>query len=132
MAAPHVGHLHTVVLSDALARWQRMAGGTSVLVTGTDEHGLKIQQAAQRAGKPAQQFCDDVAADFARLVPTAGIAVADFVRTTQPRHRAAVEHLWRELVRRGHIYKGQHEGWYSVPDESMPAPALVNTRPGTG
>jgi len=118
-AAPHVGHLHTLVLSDALARWLRLTGRPAPLATGTDEHGLKIQQAAQRAGESPQAFCDRIATRFEALVAAAGVEAADFVRTTQPRHHAAVTALWQELVRRGHIYKGEHEGWYCVPDEGM-------------
>jgi methionyl-tRNA synthetase len=121
-----VGHLHTLVLTDALARWRRLLGGTAVLVTGTDEHGLKVQQAAQRAGVAPQAHCDTMAARFACLAAAAGCDVADTVRTTEPRHRVAVHALWRTLADRGHIYKGEHAGWYSVPDEGgrrSPQPA---------
>jgi len=114
-----VGHLHTLVLSDALARWLRLTGRPAPLATGTDEHGLKIQQAAQRAGETPQAFCDRIATRFEALVAAAGVEAADFVRTTQPRHHAAVAALWQALVRRGHIYKGEHEGWYCVPDEGV-------------
>lgn len=93
--------------------------------TGTDEHGLKIQQAANAAGKEPLLFCTEVSERFGDVFRSCNIAYTDFVRTTEDRHRRAVEHFWAKLLDKGFIYKGTYEGWYSTPDESFLAASQV-------
>lgn len=89
------------------------------MITGTDEHGLKIQQAAEAAGKDPLTFCTDVSERFRSLFSSCNISYTDYIRTTEQRHRQAVEHFWLELWNKGLIYKGCYEGWYSTQDESF-------------
>lgn len=93
--------------------------------TGTDEHGLKIQQAAEAAAKDPLTFCTDVSARFRHLFDSCNISYTDYIRTTEPRHRRAVQHFWSLLWDKGHIYKGSYEGWYSTQDESFLMPTQV-------
>lgn len=93
--------------------------------SGTDEHGLKIQQAASAAGKEPLSFCTEVSERFRDVFGNCNIANTDFVRTTEDRHRRAVERFWAELLEKGFIYKGTYEGWYSTPDESFLTPSQV-------
>ncbi|KAI9102506.1 tRNA synthetases class I (M)-domain-containing protein [Phlyctochytrium arcticum] len=118
-AEPHIGHLYSTVLADTLGRYYALKGNRTLLSTGTDEHGQKIQEAAAKHGIPTGAFCDEVSNKFKNLFDEAGVDYTDFVRTTEPRHRKAVEHLWQVLVERGYIYKGHHEGWYAVSDETF-------------
>ncbi|KPP67728.1 methionine--tRNA ligase, mitochondrial-like [Scleropages formosus] len=118
-AAPHVGHLYSAVIADYLHRYKVMRGVRSKFSTGTDEHGLKIQQAADRAAKEPLRFCTEVSGQFKHLFKKCDVSYTDFIRTTEERHRRAVEHFWTVLQDRGFIYKGSYEGWYSTPDESF-------------
>ncbi|XP_071477472.1 methionine--tRNA ligase, mitochondrial-like [Diadema antillarum] len=119
-SVPHIGHLYSACLADAAHRWQRIMGETdTIFATGTDEHGLKIQQAARQAQKEPQDFCDEVSQEFKRLFKLSSIDYTDFIRTTEERHHTAVHHFWNTLVDKGFIYKGEYEGWYSVTDESF-------------
>ncbi|XP_076454257.1 methionine--tRNA ligase, mitochondrial-like [Babylonia areolata] len=119
-AAPHIGHLYTALLADVVARWQRLKGRQTVCFSvGTDEHGLKIQQAAEKAGASPSDYCDRVSQQFKDLFDQTNISYDDFIRTTQPRHYEAVQTFWETLSRRGHIYKGGYEGWYCVSDEAF-------------
>ncbi|KAF9956721.1 methionyl-tRNA synthetase [Mortierella alpina] len=117
-AVPHIGHLHSAVLADTFKRFQELKGRRAILSTGTDEHGLKIQQAAQQAGMKEIELCDKVSQHFRDLFDAANISYTTYIRTTEPRHAIAVKELWDQLWARGYIYKGQHEGWYSVSDEA--------------
>ncbi|XP_020660353.3 methionine--tRNA ligase, mitochondrial [Pogona vitticeps] len=128
--SPHIGHLYSAVLADALHRYRELQGqGGGCFSTGTDEHGLKIQAAAAAAGVPPQQFCDRVSAEFRELFTTAGISYTDFIRTTEPRHRQAVEHFWVTLRDRGWLYQGAYEGWYCTAEESFLTASQVTERP---
>ena len=119
-AAPHVGHLFTLVLTDILKRWQVLLGDQhATMLTGTDEHGMKIQKAAEKAGLDVKLFCDKHMRQFEQLSHRADISYDHFIRTTDPVHKAAVEHFWQELNHRGHLYESKHEGWYSVSDETF-------------
>ncbi|XP_005992036.1 methionine--tRNA ligase, mitochondrial [Latimeria chalumnae] len=118
-AGPHIGHLYTVVLADALRRFRTLRGCTAKLSTGTDEHGLKIQKAAAEAGKDPLDFCTHISEEFKTLFNRSLISYTDYIRTTEEQHRKAVERFWSLLLARGYIYKGTYEGWYSVPDESF-------------
>ena len=105
-------------MADTVARWQRFVGHTTFFSTGTDEHGLKIQQAAARNGMKPREFCDKVSQRFRLLVEKSGSQPDVFVRTSEERHATAVTTLWKLIEKNGYIYKGFHEGWYSVSDES--------------
>ncbi|KAK3592057.1 hypothetical protein CHS0354_019313 [Potamilus streckersoni] len=118
-AEPHIGHLYSVVLADAASIWQRLLGNSVLFSTGTDEHGLKIQQAAQKADMPSLEYCDKISDKFRVLFNKAGIGYSNFIRTTETRHKEAVQEFWRVLHGNGHIYKGVYHGWYSVSDEAF-------------
>ncbi|KAK6340711.1 methionyl-tRNA synthetase [Orbilia brochopaga] len=118
-AAPHIGHLYTSVLADVIKRWQELKGRKALLCTGTDEYGMKIQQAAGRAGMEPKAFCDNGAATFKKLAEDAEVGCDRFIRTTDPDHREAVEYFWRVLRERGYIELKNHTGWYSVSDEAF-------------
>lgn len=119
-AAPHAGHLYTLVLTDILKRWQKLRGDDrAILLTGTDEHGMKIQKAASKAKVDVKAFCDQHASQFEELAKVANISYDRFMRTTDPDHKIAVEYFWRELNRNGYIYESKHEGWYSISDETF-------------
>src|SRR5438477_1608272 len=116
-ARPHIGHAYTTIACDTIARRQRMMGYDTYFLTGTDEHGQKIERAAQAAGKTPQQLTTDVAAEFRALWDRLGLTYDDFIRTTSERHKQGVQTLWRKIRDNGHIYKGQYIGQYCVYDE---------------
>ncbi|XP_049897989.1 methionine--tRNA ligase, mitochondrial [Epinephelus moara] len=118
-ASPHLGHLYSAVIADCLHRYKLLQGFNSKFATGTDEHGLKIQQAAEAAGKDPLTFCTDVSEKFEHLFGSCNISYTDYIRTTEQKHRHAVEHFWSVLRNKGLIYKGSYEGWYSTQDESF-------------
>ncbi|KAL4820509.1 tRNA synthetases class I (M)-domain-containing protein [Aspergillus spinulosporus] len=134
-AAPHVGHLYTMVLADILKRWRTLIGDNEAqLLTGTDEHGMKIQQAANAAGIDTQAFCDRNCLTFKALAEAANVDYNYFIRTTEPAHKEAVQYFWEMLQHRGYIYTSKHEGWYSVSDETFYPQSQVNLSldPATG
>jgi methionyl-tRNA synthetase len=116
---PHIGHAYTMVACDALARFMRLDGYRVKFLTGTDEHGQKVEQSARAAGISPQEFADRVSPAFRAVTRQLDISNDDFIRTTEPRHIRAVEALWRELDRRGEIYLGRFAGWYAVRDEAF-------------
>ncbi len=116
-ARPHIGHAYTTIACDAIARRQRQLGVDTFFLTGTDEHGQKIERAAQAAGIAPQQLTDEVSAAFQGLWKRMGITNDDYIRTTEPRHKTGVQALFRQLRDKGHIYKGSYEGQYCVFDE---------------
>lgn len=119
-AEPHVGHLYTILLADVLKRWQVLKGDhQAALLTGTDEHGMKVQKAAEKLDLPTKELCDKNAEVFKKLAETANVSYDRFMRTTDPDHRVAVEHFWSELKKRDFIYQSTHKGWYSVSDETF-------------
>ncbi|XP_076862025.1 methionine--tRNA ligase, mitochondrial [Brachyhypopomus gauderio] len=118
-ASPHIGHVYSAVIADCLHRYKILQGFNSKFATGTDEHGLKIQQAAAVAVKDPLTFCTEVSNRFSHVFRRCDISYTDFVRTTEDRHRQAVEKFWTVLVDNGFIYRGSYEGWYSMPDESF-------------
>ena len=113
-ARPHIGHTYTTVVCDAIARRQRMLGRDVFWLTGTDEHGQKIERSAAAAGKTPQQLADEIAADFRGLWDRMGLRYDGFMRTTDPRHEAGVQEIFRRLRDRGFIYKGSYSGQYCV------------------
>jgi methionyl-tRNA synthetase len=116
-ARPHIGHAYTTIACDTIARRQRMLGADTYFLTGTDEHGQKIERAAQAAGKTPQQFADEVSAQFRALWERMGITNDDFIRTTEERHIKRMQELFRRIRDNGHIYKGTYTGQYCVFDE---------------
>jgi methionyl-tRNA synthetase len=118
-ADPHIGHAYTSVAADVVARWRRLCGDDVRLQTGTDEHGLKIEQAARQAGISPQAKADRHSVPFRRLSEALLLSDDDFIRTTEPRHQAVVADLWRRMVASGDLYKGTYAGWYSVADEAF-------------
>ncbi|KAL7746966.1 methionyl-tRNA synthetase [Sorochytrium milnesiophthora] len=133
-SVPHIGHVYSTVLADTLARWARLKGRQAVLSTGTDEHGLKIQQAADRSGMPPQQFCDGISQKFRDIFDQSQVQYTRFIRTSEPQHKKAVAAIWDKLSSAGYIYKDHYEGWYSVSDETFYAASEVHSRrdPKTG
>lgn len=114
---PHLGHTYTSVACDILARFKRLDGYDVKFLTGTDEHGLKIKQAAEKAGVAPQPFTDEVSQHFRDLLPVMNISNDDFIRTTEQRHKTACQALWNKLVEKGEIYLATYGGWYAVRDE---------------
>jgi methionyl-tRNA synthetase len=116
---PHIGHAYTSVAADVMARWWRLNGEEVFFLTGTDEHGQKVEKAAAGAGEAPQAFTDRVSQAFRDLTGVMGLSNDAFIRTTEPRHYAACQALWRKLAANGHIYLGHYEGWYAVRDEAF-------------
>ena len=116
-ARPHIGHTYTTVVCDAIARRQRMMGVDTWFLTGTDEHGQKIERSAAAAGCSPQAFADKVSGEFRALWERMKITNDDFIRTTEPRHMRGVQALFTRLQERGYIYKGSYSGQYCVSDE---------------
>ncbi len=115
---PHIGHAYTTIACDVLARWHRMGSGGARFLTGTDEHGQKVQQAAEKRGLTPIQLCDEVVVNFQKLWETLDISNDDFIRTTEERHKKIAQHIFKTLQEKGDIYKGSYEGWYCVPCET--------------
>jgi methionyl-tRNA synthetase len=116
---PHLGHAYTTIACDVVARFMRLDGRRVKFLTGTDEHGQKVEQSARAAGLSPQELTDRNSAGFREMTRLLGISNDDFIRTTEPRHIGGVEVLWKELERRGEIYLGPFAGWYSVRDEAF-------------
>src|SRR6185436_3524272 len=116
-AEPHLGHAYTTIVADAAARAHRLLGESVFFLTGTDEHGQKVERAAQKAGLSPKQFADSIAQKFRDLVPLLNVSNDDFIRTTEPRHYAASQELWRRVKANGFLYKDKYEGWYCTVDE---------------
>src|SRR3989475_371315 len=116
-ARPHIGHAYTTIACDTIARRQRMLGAGTFFLTGTDEHGQKIERAAQAAGKTPQQLTDEVSAEFRALWDRMGLTYDDYIRTTSDKHKRGVQELVRRIRDNGYIYKGRYTGQYCVFDE---------------
>ena len=114
---PHIGHAYTSTACDVIARFMRLKGREVCFVSGTDEHGQKVEQSAAKIGVEPQAFVDDVSKTFRDLLHVLNISNDVFIRTTEDRHKKAVQHLWQTLVEKDAIYLGSYEGWYSVRDE---------------
>lgn len=116
---PHIGHAYTTIAADVLARYKRLSGYDVVFSTGTDEHGQKIAQSAEKAQVTPKQLTDNVVLKFKNLWPLLNIKYDDFIRTTEKRHIKVVQELFNKLYEQGDIYKGEYEGWYCVPCETF-------------
>ena len=118
-AKPHMGHAYSSIVSDVIARFKRLDGYQVEFLTGTDEHGLKIQRAAEEKGLEPKDFCDEISKTFRDLSKTLNLSNTDFIRTTEDRHLKSVQHLWGVLEKKGEIYLSKYSGWYSVSDEAF-------------
>ncbi|KAG2046603.1 hypothetical protein BDR06DRAFT_898939 [Suillus hirtellus] len=132
-AAPHIGHLYSLVTADIFARFTRISEPDRLVhfLTGTDEHGLKIQKAAKDRGIEPTVLCDALSEQFRRLGNRANISNTVFLRTTEARHREAVEHVWRTLTAQDLIYKGTYSGWYSISDECFYTDSQITHLPSS-
>ena len=118
-AKPHMGHAYTSIMADFFARFKRMDGYKVHFLTGTDEHGLKIQRAAENKNIEPIKFCDEISETFRNLSKTLNLSNTDFIRTTEERHKKTVQHLWAQLEKNDDIYLSKYSGWYSVSDEAF-------------
>ena len=118
-AKPHMGHAYTSIIADFFARFKRIDGYNVHFLTGTDEHGLKIQRAAERKKINPLEFCDEISQTFRNLSATLNLSNSDFIRTTEERHKKTVQYLWSKLEKNGDIYLSKYSGWYSVSDEAF-------------
>src|SRR5262245_6178240 len=116
---PHLGHAYEKIVTDVIARARRSLGEEVFFLTGLDEHGQKVQQAAQKAGKDTQTYCDELAADWKKFAARLQLTNDDFVRTTEPRHKAVVQALLAKLHAAGQFYKAEYRGFYSVREETF-------------
>lgn len=118
-SVPHIGTTLTTVVSDICIRYRKMRGEETFFLTGTDENGTKVMEAAQRHGKSTMEFVDSISQAFRDVFQAMHIECDDFIRTTEPRHRAAVQHFFTILRDAGHVYLSKYEGWYDVSSETF-------------
>ena len=116
---PHTGHAYSSIIADFFARFKSIDDYNVHFLTGTDEHGLKIQRSAEKAGKDPKEFCDQISQTFKDLSKTLNLSNTDFIRTTEDRHKKTVQHLWSLLEKNDDIYLSNYSGWYSVSDEAF-------------
>lgn len=116
---PHIGNVYDVVLADCIARFKRELGFDVFFLTGTDEHGEKIEKKAAEANITPKEYVDNVAADVKRIYDLIGASYNRFIRTTDEDHVAAIQHIFKKMFEKGDIYKGEYEGWYCTPCESF-------------
>ena len=116
---PHIGHAYEVMATDAIARYHRLNGENVYFSTGTDDHGQKMFQTARDQGKTAQQLADELTPAFRDMAERLNCSHDDFIRTSEPRHHAAVQDIWRRIADNGDIYRDNYAGWYSVRDEAF-------------
>lgn len=127
--APHIGHAYTTLACDVLARFKRLDGFDVKFLTGTDEHGQKVEKSAARAGIDPQAFTDKVSQNFRDLAKLMNFTNDDFIRTTEERHRRSCQALWKSLIERDQIYLGSYAGWYAVRDEAFYAESELTQGP---
>ena len=128
--APHIGHAYTTLACDVMARFLRLDGVNVKFLTGTDEHGQKVEKAAEEAGKAPQDFVDEVSGNFLKLAQAMNFSNDDFIRTTEARHKTSVQALWRVLKEKNEIYLDSYAGWYSVRDEAFYGEDELSDGPG--
>ena len=129
-SAPHLGHLYSCLLADAHARYTKLLRPKKEILfsTGTDEHGLKVQQAASRAEESPAIFCDGVSDKFRRLFDKCNINYTEFVRTSSDQHKDVVREVWSQMADKGDLYKSEYSGWYSVQEEAFVPEGSVEKR----
>ena len=115
---PHMGHAYSSIIADIFARFKKLEGYNVLFLTGTDEHGLKIQREAEKNKKDPEKFCDELSKNFRDLTKILNLSNNDFIRTTEPRHHKSVNEIWNRLVNSGDIYLDKYSGWYSISDEA--------------
>ena len=118
-AKPHMGHAYSSIIADFFARFKKIDGFDVQFLTGTDEHGLKIQRSAEKQNIEPLEFCNQISKTFRDLSQTLNLTNTDFIRTTEERHKKTVQHLWKELEKNNDIYLSKYSGWYSVSDEAF-------------
>jgi len=118
-AKPHMGHAYSSIVADFFARFKRIQGYDVFFLTGTDEHGLKIQRAAERSKMDPKSFCDQISKTFFDLSKILNLSNNDFIRTTEERHKKSVTELWNILEKKNEIYLSKYSGWYSISDEAF-------------
>ena len=116
---PHIGHAYTSIICDTISRFYRLKKYDVLFTTGTDEHGLKVEKAANLKNKDPKDFVDEVSKNFRELTQTLKLSNTDFIRTTEARHKAAATEFWSLLNKNGQIYMDKYSGWYSIKDESF-------------
>src|SRR5688572_5768111 len=117
-ATPHIGHAYTQIAADARARFERLRGREVYFLTGTDENAVKIARVARAQGRDPQEFCDELAQAFRDVWDALNISYDDYIRTTEDRHKIAVQRVFEQLWQNGCLRIGAYSGWYSVPDET--------------
>lgn len=117
--SPHIGHAYEAIATDAIARYHRLSGRDVLFTTGTDEHGLKMAQAARNRDITPIALADEMSSEFRQMDEILNISFDRFIRTTEPAHYEASQAIWRAMVAKGDIYLGRYEGWYSVRDEAF-------------
>jgi len=127
--SPHIGHAYTTLACDALARFMRLDGRSVHFLTGTDEHGQKVEKSAKAAGMAPKDFTDKVSQNFRDLAKAMNFSNDDFIRTTEERHIKSCQELWKRLKERGEIYLGSYAGWYAVRDEAYYGEDELTTTP---
>jgi methionyl-tRNA synthetase len=127
---PHIGHAYEAIAADAIARFQRSQGRDVRFQTGTDEHGLKMAQAAKTEGLPAPEYADKMSRIFKEMCDTLNISYDRFIRTSEPAHHAASQAIWKAMADRGDLYLDRYEGWYSVRDEAFYDESELSTSEG--
>src|SRR5580693_8989391 len=133
--APHIGHAYTSIAADVMARFKRLDGYNVFFLTGTDEHGQKVEQAAAAAGVDPQTFTDRVSADFKAMSDAMGVSYDDWIRTTEARHKVSCAELWKRIAANhdpngnSDIYLGHYGGWYAVRDEAFYDESELTLRP---
>lgn len=128
-APPHLGHAYEAIAADVMARFKRLDGFDTYFLTGTDEHGQKVQKMATSKGKTPQEFCDDIAKTFVDMTDYLNISNDQFIRTTDAAHKASCQALWKQLQDAGDIYLNKYAGWYSVRDEAFYGEDELTTQP---
>ena len=118
-AKPHMGHAYSSIIADFFARFKKIDGFNVHFLTGTDEHGLKIQRSAEKKEMDPLKFCDEISITFRNLSKILNLTNTDFIRTTEKRHKLSVQYLWNELEKNDHIYLSKYSGWYSISDEAF-------------
>jgi methionyl-tRNA synthetase len=127
--APHIGHAYTSIAADVMARFKRLDGYDVFFLTGTDEHGQKVERAAAEAGLDPQSFVDRMSADFRDMTRKMGVSFDEWIRTTEDRHKVSCAELWKRLEAADQIYLGHYEGWYAVRDEAFYDESELTTAP---
>jgi len=116
---PHIGHAYTTIACDIRARYNNIDNGEVFFLSGTDEHGQKVEKAAKDANIDPKLFVDNLSINFEKLIPSLGCEINDFIRTTETRHIKSAQALWSKLVENNQIYLSNYEGWYSIKDEAF-------------